>query len=119
MRFVAIACAVIAATLGASASPPPPLFRDIASRAELEFRHVTGASGEYLMPEIMGSGGALFDYDNDGDLDVYLVQGSPLDTDKSRRVPPGATPGNRLFRNMLVESGDLRFVDVSDKAGVA
>ncbi len=41
----------------------------------------------------MGSGGALFDYDNDGDLDVYVVQGSPLDAP--------ARDGGRLFRNEL------------------
>jgi hypothetical protein len=86
----------------------------------LSFRHLTGATGEYLMPEIMGSGGALLDYDNDGDLDVYLVQGAPLESDKALRfpAPAGTKPGNRLFQNMLAESGTLRFADVTEKAGV-
>lgn len=72
------------------------------------------------MPEIMGAGVALLDYDNDGDLDVYLVQGATLDADAKPLVPPppGWKPGNRLFRNMLAETGELRFVDVTEKAGV-
>ena len=87
------------------AGTPPPPFRDIASEVGLDFRHVNGAAGHHYMPEIMGSGVALFDYDNDGDLDIYLVQGA------------GKT-GNRLFKNLLSETGELRFVDVTEKAGV-
>jgi hypothetical protein len=100
--------------------PAADMFRDIAADAGLHFHHVTGATGEHFMPEIMGSGAALLDYDNDGDLDVYLIQGGALDRDKTLRFPPpaGWTPGNRLFRNMLSETGKLRFVDVTEKAGV-
>lgn len=68
----------------------------------------------------MGSGAALLDYDNDGDLDVYLIQGTALARDKKLLFPPaaGAKPGNRLFRNMLSEAGKLQFVDVTERAGV-
>jgi hypothetical protein len=60
------------------------------------------------MPEVMGSGGALFDYDNDGDLDVFLVQGGPF------AGAGGDAPTSRLFRN----EGKLRFTDVTSAAGV-
>lgn len=72
------------------------------------------------MPEILGAGLALFDYDNDGDLDIYLLQGNMLEPGKKPLVPPppGWKPGNRLFRNMLSETGKLKFEDVTEKAGV-
>ena len=96
------------------------IFRDVAAEVGLDFHHFNGATGEHFMPEIMGAGVALFDYDNDGDLDVYLVQGSQLEPGKKPLFSPpaGWKPGNRLFRNLLVESGKLRFEDVTEKAGV-
>jgi enediyne biosynthesis protein E4 len=100
-----------------------PLFREVAEEVGLKFHHFTGATGEFLMPEIMGAGVALFDYDNDGDLDVYLVQGTTFDPTQDPRhakfpPAPGWKPGNRLFRNLLSETGKLQFEDVTEKAGV-
>ena len=102
---------------------PVPLFRDVAEEVGLKFHHFTGATGEFYMPEIMGSGVALFDYDNDGDLDVYLIQGATFDPAQDPRhakfpPPAGWKPGNRLFRNLLSETGKFQFVDVTEQAGV-
>ena len=80
-------------------------FRDVAAESGLVFTHRNGAAGEYHLPEIMGSGVALLDYDNDGDLDVFVVQGTQ------------AAP-HRLFRNELKESGSLHFTDASEQAGI-
>jgi hypothetical protein len=110
---------------GCSRAPAPrePLFREAAAETGLVFHHFTGATGKYYMPEIMGSGAALLDYDGDGDLDVYLIQGTMLEPGRppsDARFPPpaGWKPGNRLFRNELIPTGRLRFTDVTEQAGV-
>lgn len=90
--------------------------------AGLEFHHFNGAIGEFYFSEIMGPGAALFDFDNDGDLDAYLVQGAMPEGHAMEEAlfppPPGFKPGNRLFRNDTAPGGELRFVDVTDTAGV-
>ena len=110
-----IGCAAVLLT-GASGHDAA-LFREAASEAGLLFVHDNGGRGQWYLPEIMGSGAALFDYDNDGDLDVYLVQGRPLDGSPRSA---NAAAGSRLFRNegKSEGAGPLRFTDVTDKAGV-
>ena len=92
-------------------------FRDVAATAGIRFEHVNGAAGEYHLPEIMGAGGALLDYDDDGDLDVLLVQGRSL----SAREPQRSAATPRLFRNDSNPAGGaaagLRFTDTTDRGG--
>lgn len=81
-------------------------------------------TGEHYLPEITGSGVALLDYDLDGDLDVYLVQMNLLSPEatvaEAIRPPPADLPlSDRLFRNELVNTGELQFVDVTEAAGLA
>jgi hypothetical protein len=88
----------------------------------IDFVHTHGGCGKYYFPEIMGAGGALLDYDGDGDLDVYLVQGErlcPPDADRESIPPDPLT--DRLFRNDGPRSADdptPRFVDVTTAAAV-
>ena len=95
-------------------------FEDVAKQTGLDFWQFSGATGDFLMPELMGSGAALIDYDNDGDMDVFLIQGTPTYPQGMPLVPipAGWKPGNRLFRNNLRETGKLSFTDVTESSGL-
>ncbi len=84
-------------------------FVDVTAEAGIRFRHVNGAKGDYHLPETIGSGGAFFDYDTDGDLDLYLVNSGDLTGTDS-----DGTYTSILYRN----NGDGTFTDVTDAAGV-
>ena len=96
------------------------IFIDMTAAVSLHFVHVNGMTGELFIAEMMGAGGALFDYDNDGDLDLYLVQGGRL-TDGGDAAP-SPRPSDRLLRNDLSIGPDggsvVRFTDVTDSSGI-
>ncbi len=99
------------------------LFTDVADAVGLDFVHFNGMSGRFALPEISGSGAALLDYDRDGDLDAYLVQGAALHPEDEPWFPPvGPLPtADRLFRNELQSAGQrgpLRFTDVTEASGI-
>ncbi len=101
--------APVAGTPAAALAPAAPLrFEDVTEAAGLRFKHFTGADGRFLMPESVGCGGAFLDYDNDGRLDVLLVNS----TSWADRKGPPAYPA--LYRNR----GDGRFEDVTESAGL-
>jgi hypothetical protein len=109
---------------GSTASPDDPgeWFTDRAREAGIDFVHFNGMSGKFYQPEIMAPGVALFDYDNDGDLDLYLVQGRMLGNGQPLIPPPPGPLEDRLYRNDLEIRPDgtrvLHFTDVTKEAGI-
>lgn len=130
---VAIACGVIF-WISRPATPPAPIvaqqvgvkkrhtsdapipevkFTDVTAEAGIKFKHCTGGYGEKLLPETMGSGVAFFDYDNDGDQDLLLVNSCywpwkrPAGTEKD-------SPTSALYQN----DGKGKFTDVTQEAGL-
>jgi hypothetical protein len=102
-----------------------PWFVEAASDTGLTFTHFNGMSGELYYPEIMAPGVGLIDVDNDGDLDVYVVQGQMLGSGKTladATFQPQGPLKDRLFRNDLELGADgtrmLRFTDVTETSGI-
>ena len=117
---LAAAITIVGAACGGGDSPPPTAlgaFTDVTEAAGVAFEYENGALPEqqYYLVELAGAGGALFDFDGDGDLDLYAVQGHPFDEDAGAG---GAPSRDRLFRNELAESGELRFTDVTEDSGI-
>ncbi|HVS15194.1 MAG TPA: CRTAC1 family protein [Thermoanaerobaculia bacterium] len=104
-----LGAAVMGPVVGlAPAAPSGPLrFADAAERWGIVFRHHHGGTGEFYMPETMGSGVAIFDYDRDGDQDVLLIDSGTL--------PLGS---GEPSRSVLLRNDGGRFVDVTAVSGV-
>lgn len=87
---------------------PLPAFTDVAEVASIHFEHWSGASPEKYVLETMGSGVAFIDYDNDGWLDIYLVNGGSM---------PGYSPPVPIRHALYRNQGDGTFIDVTVEAG--
>src|SRR5688572_17514778 len=102
----AIAAAIAHTVVSAQATVR---FTDITREAGIDFRHVNGASPDKHLVETMGSGGLFFDYDSDGWIDIFLVDGgSVVDPVLARQAR------HRLFRNRR----DGTFEDASARSGI-
>src|SRR5262245_12026797 len=86
-----------------------PLFEDIGPRAGLNFKLTSGSASKAYILESMGGGVGFIDYDQDGWLDVFMINGSTLESERQGNN----TATSRLFRN----NHDCTFTDVTDKAG--
>jgi hypothetical protein len=109
--------------VSAASSTSQDWFTDRAAETGLDFVHVNGMSGRRYVAEILGPGVALFDYDNDGDLDIFFPQGGPLESGPAKAAAyAGGKTGGRLYRNDLTIGSDgrrhLHFTDVTAESGI-
>ena len=84
-------------------------FVDVTRESGITFRHTDGSGGRRYIVESVSAGLALFDFDRDGDIDIYFLNGAPL-----RGTAADAAATNRLYRN----DGNWRFTDVTAQAKV-
>ena len=82
---------------------------DVTKETQITFKHTDGSSGKNYIMETVSAGLALFDYDNDGDVDIYFLNGAPLKGTKFNVLPK-----NALYRN----EGNWKFTDVTEQAGL-
>ena len=105
--------------------PPPPgpqapstvTFTDITATTGINFKHAASPTSQKYLPESIGGGVALFDYDNDGRLDIYFTNGARLDDP----MPKGAMPDKRdpkFWNRLYQQKADGTFADVTERAGV-
>jgi hypothetical protein len=100
---------LVAFPLAASDSKSPIQLRDVTRESGVKFVHSDGSSGRRYIVETVASGLALFDYDVDGDIDIYFLSGTLLPG--ASKDPP---PRNALYRN----DGGWKFTEVTAQAGV-
>jgi hypothetical protein len=93
-------------------------FVDVTAKCGVKFLHKASPTTKKYLPESMGSGVGLFDFDNDGLLDIYLVNGAPI----SDPTPPGTVPqktGPEYWNRLYHQKKDGSFEDVTERAGLA
>jgi len=102
-------CHFVPLCLSGARAESPIILRDVTKETGITFVHTDGSSGQRYIMETVTAGLALFDYDNDGDIDIYFLNGAPLKGTKY-----DVAPTNALYRN----EGNWRFTDVTKEAGV-
>ena len=107
----------------ATVAAPSEWFVDRTDETGLNFTHFNGMTGDFYYPEVMPPGVALLDFDNDGDLDVFVIQGDMFSGKviDAALSPPKSPLSSRLFRNdvgPVLSDGPLRFTDVTERARI-
>lgn len=95
----------------------PGKFVDIAPASGIHFNYLSSHTPKHYLPETMGPGVALFDYDNDGRLDIFLVNGAPLQDPTPKGSIPQKT-GPNYWNRLYHQKPDGTFEDVTEKAGL-
>jgi hypothetical protein len=97
----------------AAEAPCPIQLHDVTRQTGITFVHTDGSSGKRYIVETVASGLALFDYNNDGKVDIYFLNGAPL-RDGPARAGTANVPKNSLWRN----DGNWKFTDVTEASGL-
>jgi hypothetical protein len=100
-----------------AAEIPQTRFTEVTAALGVHFQYIASHTAKHYLPETMGAGVALFDYDNDGRLDIFFVNGTPLNDPTPKGTIPqkaGPTYWNRLYH----QKPDGKFEDVTEKAGL-
>jgi hypothetical protein len=92
-------------------------FTDVTSALGLSFEYVASHTSKKYLIETMGSGVALLDYDNDGRLDIFVVNGAPLSDPTAKGIVPQKT-GPKDWNRLYHQKSDGTFEDVTQKAGL-
>ena len=100
-----------------AAPETPGNFIDITASSGVRFKHEASHTSRKYLPETMGSGVALFDYDNDGRLDIFLVNGAPLDDPTPKGTIPRKT-GPKYWNRLFHQKSDGTFEDMTETAGL-
>jgi hypothetical protein len=108
-RWVMVLALVALPALCGARAAGAILLTDVTKQTGITFVHTDGGSGRHYIVETVSAGLATFDYDNDGDIDIYFVTGAPL-----RGTTVQTPPRNALYRN----DGGWKFTDVTERAGV-
>ena len=104
-------------TSAAPQQPSPVVFTDITAQALVKFRHTASPTSQKYLPETMGGGVALLDFDNDGRLDIFFTNGAALQDP----MPKGSIPDKRdarFWNRLYRQKPDGTFEDVTERAGV-
>jgi hypothetical protein len=106
---------------GQAAPKTPPAassgFTDITASSGINFQHFSSHTSKKYLLETMGSGAALFDFDNDGRLDLFLVNGAPISDPSPKGTIPQKT-GPKYWNRLYHQERNGTFKDVTEKAGV-
>lgn len=86
------------------------IYKDITQTSGIDFVHENGLSDNKYMPETLGSGCSMFDYDNDGDLDIFFVN--------SRKIAPKEEPAQKAIQRLYRNDGSGHFTDVTKETGL-